>query len=108
MTIASPPQTATPLRDAVIRRLASNPKLDATAIGVEASGGIITLTGFVDNYTAKHEAERVARQVRGVRAVANNLVVRLPSYRPDAEIAGDVKRALQLRPSTARDLQAVV
>jgi osmotically-inducible protein OsmY len=108
MTSASLTQTNMRLREAVFRRLAADPKLDAAAIGIAASGGMITLTGFVDSYTGKLEAERVAKQVRGVRAVMNDLVVRLAVDRPDAEIACDVARALQSRPSTADNVQAVV
>jgi osmotically-inducible protein OsmY len=108
MTIASQTQTDLRLREAVFRRLASDPKLDATAIGVAARGGVITLTGFVDNYSGWLEAERDAKQVRGVRAVANELRVRLMADRRDVDIAYDVRRALQSQPSTADHVHAVV
>lgn len=108
MSIASPTQTDIRLREAVVRRLASDPKLDATSIGVAARSAVITLTGFVDSYCGKLEAERVAKQVRGVRALVNDLTVRLMADRPDTEIAHDVWRVLQSIPSTADDVQAVV
>jgi len=108
MTSANIIHTDIHLRDAVFRRLASDPKLDATAIGVAASAGIVTLTGFVDSYTGKLAAERVAKQVRGVRAVANDLMVRVMVDRPDPDIAYDVARALQSRPLTADNVRAMV
>jgi osmotically-inducible protein OsmY len=108
MTTASLTRTDRHLREAVFRRLESDPKLDATSIGVAARGGVITLTGFVDNYSGWLEAERDAKQVRGVRAVANELRVRLMADRRDVDIAYDVQRALHSQPSTADDVQAVV
>ena len=101
-------QTDIRLREAVYRRLASDPKLDSTAIGVAASGGVVTLSGFVDSYSGRLEAERVAKKVRRVRAVANELRVRLVVERRDVDIAYDVRRALQSNPSTTDNVQAVV
>src|SRR5687767_6814808 len=101
-------QTDVRLRDAVCRRLESDPKLDSTAIGVAASGGVITLTGFVDRYSGRLEAERVAKQVRSVRAVANELRVRLLLGRRDVDVAYDVRRALHSNPSSADNVQTVV
>jgi osmotically-inducible protein OsmY len=45
------------------------PILDAAEIGVIARGGIVTLTGSVNNYSKKYEAERVAQNVAGVCAI---------------------------------------
>jgi osmotically-inducible protein OsmY len=52
------------LRNAVIRRLDWDPELDASAIGVSAHEGVVTLTGFVDNYADKLTAERIAKPAR--------------------------------------------
>jgi osmotically-inducible protein OsmY len=58
---------------------------DDMAVGVR--DGIVTLAGFVDSYADKWRAERMASQVKGVRAVVNDIQVRLPSasQRPDPE-----------------------
>jgi osmotically-inducible protein OsmY len=66
-------------------------------IGVAVKDGIVTLTGWVDSYTKKWAAEEAALRVRGVRAVANDIEVRLPSTseRTDADIAAAVTRALE-------------
>ena len=46
------------------------PDIDAKNIAVKVAEGVVTLTGFVPSYSNKYEAERVAKRVRGVRAVA--------------------------------------
>jgi osmotically-inducible protein OsmY len=95
-------------RDAVLRQLEWDPELDAGAIGVAAKGGVVTLTGFIDSYSGKLAAERAAKRVRGVRAVANDIDVRLRLERTDADIAADVVRALELRSTIPSSVQAAV
>jgi osmotically-inducible protein OsmY len=58
---------------------------------VKVSEGVVTLTGFVPSYSDKYDAERVAKRVRGVKAVANDIEVKLASgsERPDPDIARD-------------------
>jgi osmotically-inducible protein OsmY len=59
-------------------------------IGVTARDGIVTLSGRVDNYPHKHAAEKAARHIKGVRGVADEIIVELPleTVKTDAEIAG--------------------
>jgi osmotically-inducible protein OsmY len=66
--------------------------IDSTDIAVAVKNGVVTLTGFVRSYTQKYQAERDAKRVQGVLAVANDLEVRLPviHQKPDPEIARDV------------------
>lgn len=73
------------------------PDLDSKHIAVKVSDGIVTLTGFVPSYSDKYEAERVAKRLRGVKAVANDLEVKLAtgSERPDPDIARDAVEKLQ-------------
>jgi osmotically-inducible protein OsmY len=63
--------------------------VDASGIGVAATKCVVTLTGFVDSCTAKLAAERAARRVHGVKAVANDIQVKLPNEdrRTDTDIA---------------------
>jgi osmotically-inducible protein OsmY len=75
------------LRDTVVLQLEWDPEVDAAAIGVAANGGAVTLSGFVDSYAGKLAAERAAKRVKGVRAVANELQVRLRIAHADDEIA---------------------
>lgn len=100
------PDTRT--RDAVISQLDWDPQVDASAIGVAAQGGTVTLTGYINSYAGKLAAERAAKRVRGVRAVANDLEVRLKIERTDADIAADVVKALELHSTIPDGVQASV
>lgn len=62
------------------------PTLHAAKIGVNAEGGIITLTGTVDSYLKKTRAEDTAKNVIGVKAVVEKLDV---TYRDEHEITDD-------------------
>jgi osmotically-inducible protein OsmY len=108
MTTAALTDRDIQVRDAVLRQLEWDPEVDASAIGVSAAGGVVTLTGYIDSYSAKLAAERIAKKVRGVRGVANDIEVRLKLERTDAAIAGDVVRALELRGTVPASVQAVV
>jgi osmotically-inducible protein OsmY len=92
----------------VIRQLDWDPEVDASAVGVAAKNGTVTLSGFIDTYSGKLAAERAAKRVHGVRAVANDIEVRLRLERTDADIAEDVARALILRSTIPETVQAVV
>lgn len=85
------------LREAVSSQLTWNPEFDASMIGVAAHDGIVTLTGFVKTYAAKLAAERTALRVSGVKAVANDVQVKLAFDRLDSEIAHDAVEALRSR-----------
>ena len=96
------------LRDAVVEQLDWDPAVDAAGIGVAAHEGAITLTGFINTYAGKLAAERAAKQVRGVRAVANDLVVKLIAGRTDADIADDAAGMLRLHSEIPETVQATV
>jgi osmotically-inducible protein OsmY len=91
-----------------MRQLEWDPRVDASAIGVAAKDGSVTLTGYIDSYTGKLAAERAAKRVHGVRAVSNDLDVRLRLARTDDQIARDAAHALLLRGSVPESVQAVV
>lgn len=108
MTTATLTGTDLRLRKAVVRELDWDPDVDASAIGVSAQNGVVTLTGFVDTYAGKLTAERVAKRVRGVRAVANDITVRLTVERTDADIAADAAAALKLQTTVSDKVQIAV
>lgn len=54
------------------------PQLHAAEIGVIAKNGIVTLTGTVDNYYKKNEAENAAKKVHGVKAIVEKIEVKSP------------------------------
>ena len=95
-------------RQAVMHQLEWDPAVDASAIGVAARDRSVTLTGFIDTYAAKLAAERAAKRVHGVRAVANDIEVRLRMGRNDADIAADVAMALRIHSSIPEAVQAAV
>lgn len=73
------------------------PELDETDIAVKGTDGVVTLTGFVKTYMEKYEAERAAKRVKGVEAVANDIEVRIPSDStvPDPDLARHAVQALR-------------
>lgn len=73
------------LRQDVIDELDFEPSIDATHIGVSVNAGVVTLTGLVSSYAEKLAAERAARRVFGVKAIAQEIEVRLASSRKTAD-----------------------
>ncbi len=75
------------------------PLLTAAQIGVTAIDGVITLTGTVDSYTKKIEAEDAAKSVAGVKAVVEKIEIKffsLMATRDDSEIATEVINAFKM------------
>jgi osmotically-inducible protein OsmY len=73
----------------VVAELENEPNLRDDDIAVGVREGVVTLAGFVDSYADKWRAERVVGKIKGVKAVVNDLEVKLPSHtqRPDPELA---------------------
>jgi osmotically-inducible protein OsmY len=97
MAVATETRTDTQIQADVLAQLRYEPRLNPNEIGVAAKDGVVTLTGWVDSYTKKWAAEEAAHRVRGVKAVANDIEVRLSSIfeRTDADIAAAAARALE-------------
>ena len=96
------------VRESVMRQLDWDPEVDDSAVGVAAADGVVTLTGYIDSYAGKLAAERAAKRVHGVRAVANDIEVRVKLGRTDADIARDAARALALHSGVPESVQAIV
>jgi len=81
----------------VLAELAWEPRIRPNEIGVVVKDGVVALTGWVDSYTKRGAAEEAAHRVRGVKAVANEIEVRLPgaAERTDADIAAAAIQALR-------------
>jgi hypothetical protein len=73
------------------------PSVDVTDVGITVDNGVVTLRGDVRTYFEKKAAERVALNVYGVKAVANDLAVHVASafHRTDGDIASAVVNALR-------------
>ncbi len=108
MTTASIIETDVHIRDAVMKQLDWDPEVDASAVGIAARDGVITLTGYVPDYLGRLAAERAAKQVSGVRGVANDIEVRRTFEQNDSDIARDATRALELRTTVPPTVQLVV
>ncbi len=66
------------LQDSVMFELGWEPSVDAAHIGVAANAGVVTLTGHVESFPQKIAAERAAARVKGVKAVGEEIEVKLP------------------------------
>jgi len=86
------------IRDDVLDELEWEPAIpEASQIGVAVDNGVVTLTGVVDSYPIRRAAEEAARRIEGVRAIANDIEVRIPSagVRSDTDIAAAAVNALR-------------
>ncbi len=77
------------LQEAVLAEFLWEPSVTAAHVGVTADNGVVTLTGHVPSYLEKSAAEQAAARVRGVKAIAEEIEVRLPvqTERSDEDIA---------------------
>lgn len=84
-------------RQRIIDQLEWSPQVSAAHIGVAVRDGIAELTGHVESYVEKLQAERVALTVSGVKGVAQEISVRLPNHKmtDDDEIAKRASRLLE-------------
>ncbi|MFC4147090.1 BON domain-containing protein [Micromonospora mangrovi] len=97
MTTAAAVRTDPQIQRDVLDELDWDAQTRPAEIGVTVADGVVALTGWVDSYARRWAAERCAHRVRGVRAVASQLEVRLPGTdeRTDADIAIAASRALE-------------
>jgi osmotically-inducible protein OsmY len=97
MAVMTEAKTDKEIQQNVLEELSWDARVQSNEIGVAVKDGVVTLTGWVDSYTKKWAAEEAAHRVKGVRAVANDIEVRIPtmSERTDADIALAVTRAIE-------------
>ena len=81
----------------ISEELAWEPGLRNDDIAVGVREGVVTLSGFVDHYSDKIAAERSVGRVKGVKAIVDDLHVKLPddAVRPDPDLARAVLDALE-------------
>ena len=94
----------------VLEEIAWEPSLSAPGIGVTVSDGIVSLTGSVDDFPAKWAAENAALRVAGVRAVVNDVEVKLSTdnQRSDEDIARAASDVLEWNIVLPKNLLVVV
>ena len=93
------------LKQSVLDELKWEPSVNAAHIGVTAKDGVVTLTGSVETYAEKQAAETATLRVRGVKAVAEEIEVKLPFSvkHGDAEIAAAALNRLAWDASVPKD-----
>ena len=93
------------LKQSVLDELKWEPSIDAAHIGVTAREGVVTLMGHVDSYFQKSAAEKAAGRVKGVKAVAEEIEVKLPFSikRSDEDIAAAAISRLSWDVSVPKD-----
>lgn len=93
------------LKDDILAELKWAPDVNETDVGVIVKDGVVTLTGHLSSYGEKFAAERAVERVGGVRALAVEISVKLPSssQRTDAEIAAAAQQALAWNTMVPRD-----
>jgi hyperosmotically inducible protein len=74
----------------VFRQIKARPELSKDELSVKVEGPVITLEGSVTTSEEKKAAEKAALEVRGVMAVASDIVVKPSSERTDTEIAKEI------------------
>lgn len=114
MTTTTPEETLSTsekaLKVEVERELEWDPMVNESSVGVFVKNGAVTLTGHVSSYSEKWAAVRAAERVYGVRAVADEIKVELPtsSVRDDVDIAQAVARTLRWNTLVPEDVKAEV
>ncbi len=83
------------LKDALEHELSWASEVDSDRIGVAINDGAVTLSGQVESYPEKTAAVRAVLRVRGVTAIADEIVVRHRFVREDADIAREAAAALR-------------
>jgi osmotically-inducible protein OsmY len=84
------------IRTVVVDELKWDPRItSANDISLRVKEGVVTLTGYVHSYWEKEAAEKAASRIYGVKGIANDIEVKLPSTRSDPEIARDIVHELE-------------
>src|SRR5256885_4299384 len=94
-TMAVSTRTDEDIQADVLDELKWDMRVRPNEIGVMVKDGVVTLTGWVDSYLKKWAAEDAAHRVPGVKAVANDIEVRLATQRTDSDIAAAAVHALE-------------
>ena len=94
MSAAAPVVTDRTISDTVEDELVMDPAVESSQIDVSSSNGVVTLMGKVDNILAKERAANIARAIKGVKSVKNEILVVPPFLRSDQQIRDDVTDAL--------------
>ena len=98
-------KTDTEIQKDVMDELKWEPLLNASEIGVAVKNGVVTLTGSVDSYFKKEEAENAAKRVAGVKVVAEEIKVEVAGFGDinDTDIAEMIANSLKWHSAVQED-----
>ncbi len=92
IVVVAPDRTDEEIRKDVEKALLLNPATDSYEVQANVKGGKVTLTGDVQSWGESQLALLVAKKVKGVKQVENNIVIKLKENRLDNEIAADIQQ----------------
>ena len=83
------------IRKDILTALQQDPATESYQVAVSVGDAVATLTGSVGSYAEKQLAARIAKGVKGVKEVRNDVTINYLAKRTDPEIAADIKSRLQ-------------
>ncbi len=83
------------IKNLVTKALLDDPATDLFEVGVAIDDGVVTLSGTVDSYQVKQLVADVAKSVKGVTGIENDLDVDFKTVRTDYEIQQEIEAALK-------------
>ena len=94
------------LKKHIENELSWEPSINSAAIGIAVKDAVVTISGCVDSYAERHAVEQAVMHIRGIRALANELEVRLPaeSERHDEDIARAIAEAFAWNAGIPKDV----
>ncbi|HEY7408049.1 MAG TPA: BON domain-containing protein [Gemmatimonadaceae bacterium] len=97
--------TSSQLHKNVLQELAWEPSVTASNLAIETTDGVVTMRGHVGSVREHDDALAAVQRIAGVRAVADEVEVRLPeaAQRPDPALAVAVAGALEWNAAVPRD-----
>ena len=73
---ADKPQSDAALSDTVLIRLSADREINGGALKVDVKDGVATITGVLETQRQKEKATKVAKKVKGVKQVVNNITLK--------------------------------
>ena len=95
ITVASKPRSDEAVRKDIASALLQDPATESYRVTVSVKNAAAILAGSVGSYAEQQLVARIAKSVRGVKEVVNDVTIDYQAKRTDTEIAADVKSRLQ-------------
>ena len=83
------------VRKDILAALRQDPATASYKVDVSVKNATATLSGTVGSYTEEQLAARIAKSVKGIKEIHNDLRINYVAKRTDSQIAADVKARLQ-------------